>query len=87
MLYGWTIQTLASALNTSTMDSFREAGFVEKDRLDVFRDTQILLRWEPGPETWKRRLENEGPAVRKRRNVRAQVSCTMEANEKHDGEL
>ncbi|KAL2161693.1 hypothetical protein VTH06DRAFT_8255 [Thermothelomyces fergusii] len=46
---GWDIQTLASSANASTMDTFREAGFVELGRLDILRDTQIALGWSRSP--------------------------------------
>jgi hypothetical protein len=71
--HGWDIQTLASAAGVSTVDSFREAGFREIGRLDVFRDTQILMGWKHTPGSRKRGLEvdetggGSGAAVARKR--------------------
>lgn len=56
--YGWDIQTLSSSVSASTADTFRETGFVELGRLDILRDTQIILGWNHfrDPETRKRML-------------------------------
>jgi hypothetical protein len=87
--HGWDIQTLASAAGVSTVDSFREAGFREVGRLDVFRDTQILMGWKHTSGSQKRGLEVEetggrgagGPVVRKRvgREVRRLARVVEEA--------
>jgi hypothetical protein len=93
--HSWDIQTLASAAGVSTVDSFREAGFMEIGRLDVFRDTQILMEWKHIPGSRKRGLEVEeagdsgGGAfvARKRvgRGVRRLVRI-VEGDESHVGE-
>jgi hypothetical protein len=66
--FGWDIQTLVSSVSASTADTFRESGFVELGRLDIFRDTQIALGWSRfrGQETRKRAPAlDEDPVVQK----------------------
>jgi hypothetical protein len=51
----WAVDTLASSASVSTLDSFRDAGFMEVSRLDIFRDTQIALLWWGGFRELERR--------------------------------
>ena len=87
---GWTIQTVTSAISASTLSSFREVGFLEVGRLDIFQDAQIHLRWKPPlpREPWKRPLpEGEDSVPCKRLAVSPRPLCAAEANEKQDCEL
>ena len=87
---GWTIQTVTSAISASTSSSFREVGFIEVGRLDIFQDAQMHLRWKPPlpREPWKRPLpEGEDSVPCKRIAVSPRPLCAAEANEKQDGEL
>lgn len=90
---GWDIHTLASAAGVSTVDSFREAGFTEIGRLDVFRDAQILMEWKHTPGSRKRGLEVEetggsGAAVARKRVGRGvrRLARIVEGDESRVGE-
>lgn len=64
--HGWDIQTLSSGISASTADTFRETGFVELGRLDILRDTQIVLGWDRsrGQESQGQKSRGQGPRKR-----------------------
>ncbi|KAK4129064.1 hypothetical protein N657DRAFT_668156 [Parathielavia appendiculata] len=94
---GWGIQTLATTISESTLQTFREADFRELGRMNILRDTQIALRWAENKKqdvtepqrTRKRKLEPPDVSVGDcKRICRAppRHTCTGKVDEKHVGE-